>query len=275
MARISLYLTLGLIVGGLLVNAIARDPGYLLLAWGDWQIETSVWLALATFILACVLLWMALRFLGSVFRAPMKLSAWFGLRSARRIRLIRVLGILRRSMGGGEKALRKTRTGEVACSPTTRPCRRCTGDADRALAVLDRAEEAALPLSVVTIARAQCICLLTHTSGRIKHLPRCQRRIFRRFAIAIRCELAFQQSDWQQLTELLPGVRRGQLISAITLAGWEQQAWLAVISEGNESATTAWKRAPDPQKALNSALWPALITRLTKEQAWDSAQSTG
>ena len=83
MARMSLYLTLGLIVGGLLVNAIARDPGYLLLAWGDWQIETSVWLALATFILACVLLWMANRFLGSVFRVPLKLSAWFGLRSAR------------------------------------------------------------------------------------------------------------------------------------------------------------------------------------------------
>ena len=82
--------------------------------------------------------------------------------------------------------------------------------------------------------------------------------------------MAFQQSDWQQLTELLPGARRGQLISAITLASWEQRAWLAVISEGKESATTAWKRAPDTQKAENSALWPALIARLTKEQAWDS-----
>ena len=43
-----------------------------------------------------------------------------------------------------------------------------------------------------------------------------------------------------------------------------------MISEGKESATTAWKRAPDKQKAENSALWPALIARLTKEQAWDS-----
>ena len=49
-----------------------------------------------------------------------------------------------------------------------------------------------------------------------------------------------------------------------------QQAWLAVISEGKESDTAAWKRAPDTQKAENSALWSALISRLTKEQAWES-----
>ena len=42
-----------------------------------------------------------------------------------------------------------------------------------------------------------------------------------------------------------------------------------MISEGKESATTAETR-PDTQKAENSALWPALIARLTKEQAWDS-----
>ena len=278
MARMSLYLTLGLIVGGLLVNAIARDPGYLLLAWGDWQIETSVWLALATFILACVLLWMALRFLGSVFRAPLKLSAWFGLRSARGAQRQTDKGFAAFYEGRwemAEKALRKTRT--VGEQTLLHPLYEALsamhcGNADRAFEVLDRAEgDGTLPLSVVAMARAQCHLLaesyeqthqaLAALSTQDLQTPR---------AIAIRCELAFQQSDWQQLTELLPGARRGQLISAITLASWEQQAWLAVISEGKESATTAWKRAPDTQKAENSALWPALIARLTKEQAWDS-----
>ena len=170
-----------------------------------------------------------------------------------------------------EKALRKTRI--VGEQTLLHPLYKALsamhcGNADRALEVLDRAEgDGTLPLSVVTMARAQCHLLAesyerTHQavaalSTQDLQTPR---------AIAIRCELAFQQSDWQQLTELLPGARRGQLISAITLASWEQQAWLAVISEGKESATTAWKRAPDTQKAENSALWPALIARLTKEQ---------
>ena len=278
MARISLYLTLGLIVGGLLVNAIARDPGYLQLAWGDWQVETSVWLALATFILGYVLLWIAIQLLGSVFRVPLKLSAWFGVRSARGAQRQTDKGFAAFYEGRwevAERALRKTRTAgeQTLLHPLYEAlsAMHC-GDTDRALEVLDQAErDGSLPLSVVTMSRAHCHLLaesrerahqaLAALSTQDLQTPR---------AIAIRCELAFQESDWQQLTELLPGARRGQLISGITLAGWEEQAWLAVISEGKESATTAWKRAPDTQKAENSALWPALIARLIKEQAWDS-----
>ena len=42
MARFSLYLVCGLVLGAVLVNAISQDPGYLLVTWGDWQVETSV-----------------------------------------------------------------------------------------------------------------------------------------------------------------------------------------------------------------------------------------
>ena len=113
MSRISLYLTLGLIFGGSLVNAIARDPGYILLAWGDWQVEMSVWLALATVILGFVVLWMAILFLGSVFRVPLKLSVWFGVRSARGAQRQTDKGFAAFYEGRwemAEKALRKTRT---------------------------------------------------------------------------------------------------------------------------------------------------------------------
>ena len=278
MARISLYLTLGLIVGGLLVNAIARDPGYLQLAWGDWQVETSVWLALATFILGYVLLWIAIQLLGSVFRVPLKLSAWFGVRSARGAQRQTDKGFAAFYEGRwevAEKALRKTRTAreQTLLHPLYEAlsAMHC-GDTDRALEVLDQAEGGdTLPLSVVTMSRAHCHLLAESYERAHQALAALSKQDLQTpRAIAIRCELAFQQSDWQQLTELLPGARRGQLISGITLAGWEEQAWLAVISEGKESATTAWKRAPDTQKAENSALWPALIARLIKEQAWDS-----
>ena len=48
MARFSLYLVCGLVLGAVIVNAISQDPGYLLVTWGDWQVETSVWLALSS-----------------------------------------------------------------------------------------------------------------------------------------------------------------------------------------------------------------------------------
>ena len=83
MARFSLYLVCGLVLGAVLVNAISQDPGYLLVTWGDWQVETSVWLALSALMLALVLLWFILRALAATLRVPRALRRWLGLRSAR------------------------------------------------------------------------------------------------------------------------------------------------------------------------------------------------
>ena len=52
MVRFSLYLVCGLVLGAVLVNAISQEPGYLLVTWGDWQLETSVWLALSALMLS-------------------------------------------------------------------------------------------------------------------------------------------------------------------------------------------------------------------------------
>ena len=83
MARFSLYLVCGLVLGAVLVNAISQDPGYLLVTWGDWQVETSVWLALSALVLSLVLLWFVLRVLRTTLRVPRALRRWFGMRSAR------------------------------------------------------------------------------------------------------------------------------------------------------------------------------------------------
>ena len=83
MARFSLYLVCGLVLGAVLVNAISQDPGYLLVTWGDWQLETSVWLALSALLLSLVLLWFILRALRTTLKVPRALRRWLGLRSAR------------------------------------------------------------------------------------------------------------------------------------------------------------------------------------------------
>ena len=83
MARYSLYLVGGLVLGAGVVNAISRDPGYMLVTWGDWQVETSVWLALSALMLSSVLLWLVLRALRTTLRVPRALRRWLGLRYAR------------------------------------------------------------------------------------------------------------------------------------------------------------------------------------------------
>ena len=111
-----------------------------------------------------------------------------------------------------------------------------------ALEVLDQAEgDGSAAVSGDDVARTLHL-LAESYGGRITLAALSTRDLQTPRVIAIRCELAFQECDWQQLTELLP-VAEEVNISAITLAGWEERACPAFISEGKESATTAWKRA--------------------------------
>ena len=42
MVRFSVYLVLLLVSGAALVNGVASDAGYVLVAWGSWQVESEV-----------------------------------------------------------------------------------------------------------------------------------------------------------------------------------------------------------------------------------------
>ena len=71
MARFSLYLVCGLVLGAVMVNAISQDPGYLLLTWGHYQVEKSVWLAPVP---------LALQMMQGA-RLHVKGTVWYGLRA--------------------------------------------------------------------------------------------------------------------------------------------------------------------------------------------------
>ena len=83
MARFSVYLVLLLVSGAALVNGVASDAGYVLVAWGSWQVETSVWLALGTLCISMGLVWLLQRALSSTLHVPAALTRWLGGRSER------------------------------------------------------------------------------------------------------------------------------------------------------------------------------------------------
>jgi len=283
MARMSLYLVVSLFVGAILVNTIVQDPGYLLMTWGDWQVETSVWLALSVLLLAYVVVWLLLRVVRSTLRVPKALQRWLGLRSVR--------GAHRRADKGfaaffegrwdaAEKALRRAGPADeqtllhplYAALATAR-----RGQTERALALLDQAETGgAAPFSLVVMARAECHLAamapdraeqaLDQLSSAERALPRAQ---------ALQAELAYLQRDWQQLIELLPDLRRGRVVPEHRVAVWEREAWLAVLSETADLKSTAlslWKRAPDSLKSEGQPFWGALVTRLQSEEDWETLQ---
>lgn len=283
MARFSLYLVCGLVLGAVLVNAISQDPGYLLVTWGDWQVETSVWLALSALTLSLVLLWFILRALRTTLRVPRALRRWFGMRSAR--------GAQRRADRGfaaffegqwdvAEKALKKGGAPDeqtilhplyAALAALHR------GESARALTLLEQAEtEGSAPVSLITLARAECHlrAAATHDAERsLEQLSASERKTPR--AKALRAELAYVQRDWQPLTELLADVRRAGIVPEEQMQVWERAGWMGLLSQADDAPSAAlsvWKRAPDALKAPGQPLWPALLDILRQDAQADALQ---
>ena len=281
MARFSLYLVSGLVLGAVLVNAISQDPGYLLVTWGDYQVETSVWLALSALVLSFVLLWFFLRAVRTTLRVPRALRRWLGIRSA--------LGAQRRADKGfaaffegqwdvAEKALKKSGAPDeqtilhplyAALSALHR------GESARALMLLEQAEtEGSAPASLITLVGVEC-----HLKGgatdeaerSLEQLSTSERKTPR--AKALRAELAFLQRDWQPLIELLPDVRRAGTTPESQIQVWEREGWMGLLSQANDASSAAlsvWKRAPDALKAPGQTLWPLLLDILQQDAQADA-----
>ena len=283
MARFSLYLVCGLVLGAVLVNAVSQDPGYLLVTWGDWQVETSVWLALSAVTFSLVMLWFILRVLRTTLRVPRALRRWLGLRSAR--------GAQRRADKGfaaffeghwdvAEKALKKGGAPDeqtllhplyAALAATRR------GESARALALLEQAEtEGSAPVSLITLARVEChlrVGATDEAERSLEQLSASERKTPR--ATALRAEVAHRQRDWQQLIELLADVRRAGTAPDEQIDAWERESWIALLSEADDAASTAvsvWKRAPESLKAPGQPLWPALLQILQQDAQTDALQ---
>jgi len=284
MARFSLYLVCGLVLGAVLVNAISQDPGYLLLTWGDYQVETSVWLALSALVLSLVLLWFLLRALRTTLRVPRALRRWFGIRSAR--------GAQRRADKGfaaffegqwdvAEKALKKG--GALDEQTILHPLYAALaalhrGESARALTLLEQAEtEGSAPASLITLVRVECHLKAGATDEAersLEQLSASDRKTPR--AKALRAELAFLQRDWQPLTDLLPDVRRAGTVPESQIQMWERDGWMGLLSQADDAPSAAlsvWKRAPDGLKAPGQPLWPALLDILRQDAQADALQA--
>jgi HemY protein len=283
MARFSLYLVCGLVLGAVLVNAISQDPGYLLVTWGDWQLETSVWLALSALVLSLVLLWFVLRALRTTLRVPRALRRWLGLRSARGAQRRADKGFAAFFEGHWDVAERALKKGGAPDEQTLlHPLYAALaalhrGESARALTLLQQAEtEGSAPISLITLVRAECHLKTGATNEAersLEQLSASERKTPR--ARALRAKLAYLQRDWQLLIELLPDLRRAGTASDEQINVWERDSWNALLSEADDAASTAvsvWKRAPESLKAPGQPLWPALLDILRRDAQADALQ---
>ena len=275
MTRLSIYLILGLIAGAMWVNIGTLDAGYVSVAWGDWQVETSAWLALSLLVVATVLLLFLSRLVRSAMSVPGAIGLWVGSRSKRGAQLRMDKGFAafyEGRWGVAERALSKARG--MRESTLLHPlCAALSlvylGKNERALKLLDAAEEAdTLPPAVIALVRAeshlmsgaldQATLSLASLSAQELDTPRGK---------LIRCDLAWQRKEWREVCKLVADIRPSRLCLPKILDQREEHAWCEVMrGSAAQDVMGVWKQAPDRLKGEHSALWQGLLERLGQEQ---------
>ena len=100
MNRSLLILLIVVVFAGYLGTLIARDPGYVLVAYGDYSMQTSLWVMLALITVFCVVAYFALRVTGIIRKAPAAYRGWRGHQQSQRATDLTVKGL--RLMAEGE-----------------------------------------------------------------------------------------------------------------------------------------------------------------------------
>ncbi|MFA5677154.1 MAG: heme biosynthesis HemY N-terminal domain-containing protein [Pseudomonas sp.] len=262
-----------LLVAALLGMAVAEDPGYLLIAWRNMSVETSIWVGLV----ALLALWLLLALLRAVVRlinaSSRRVNPWSRRNRGRRASQVTTRGLLEFAEGHWSNSLKLLRrAAPYADQPLInylaaaraahemedyrqsddllREAYETTPDADVAIAVTQ---------AQLQIARGQLEqALATLTRVRKEH-PR------HLYALKLMSQLYLRLEDWERLEQLLPELHEHHLHSEADQLALEQRVYGALLVQAGHRAdglkageanpvSSVWERLPKGLKQNNALL---------------------
>lgn len=254
-----------LLIAALLGMAVAEDPGYLLIAWRNMSVETSIWVGLA-FLLA---LWLLIGLLRAVVRlinaSSRRVNPWSRRNRGRRASQVTTRGLLEFAEGHWDTSRKLLRRAAphaeqplinylVAARAAhemedyrgsddlLREAYETTPDADVAIAVT----QAQLQISRGQL--EQALATLTRVrKDHPKHL----------YALKLMGQLYLRLEDWERLEQLLPELRKHRLHSETDQLALERQVYNALLVQAGQRAdglavgqanpvSSVWERLPKP-----------------------------
>ena len=258
-----------LLIAALLGMAVAEDPGYLLIAWRNMSVETSIWVGLA-FLLA---LWLLVALLRAVVRvinaSSRRVNPWSRHNRARRANQVTTRGLLEFAEGHWANSLRLLRrSAPHADQPLInylaaaraaheledyresdnllREAYETTPNADVAIAVTQ---------AQLQIARGQLEQALASLTRLRKEHPK------HLYALKLMGQLYLKLEDWERLEQLLPELRRHHLHSEADQLELERRVYTALLLQAGQRSTGLDAGAANPV----SAVWERLPKSLRQD----------
>ena len=254
-----------LFIAALLGMAVAEDPGYLLIAWRNMSVETSIWVGLA-FLLA---LWLLVGLLRAVVRlvnaSSRRVNPWSRHNRARRANQVTTRGLLEFAEGHWANSLRLLRR---SAPHADQPLINYLAAARAAHEIEDYRESDNLlreayettPQADVAIAVTQA--QLQIARGQLEQALATLTRLRKEhpkhlYALKLMGQLYLRLEDWEQLEQLLPELRRHRLHSEADQLELERRVYTALLIQAGQRTdeqtvgnpvSSVWERLPKSLK---------------------------
>lgn len=253
-----IILLAAILLGGLIGMLLRRDPGYVLVAYDNMAVETNIGLAILILFLAYALIRLAIRLFKSVTGGGQFLSSWNGRRRRRGARTQTVHGLLFMAEGRWQEA-KKMLLGAAPRAETPlinylQAARAADelGETVERDDLLKKAHEST-PGSKFAVGLTQAQLQINRKQweqGLATLLPLYKQVPKHPQVLAMLRDCYDELSDWHQLLELLPALKKADLHDDATQQTLLCRGWLGVITDAEPTEhATAWRKVPKALKA--------------------------
>ncbi|HEY5645088.1 MAG TPA: heme biosynthesis HemY N-terminal domain-containing protein [Pseudomonadales bacterium] len=247
-----LLVALAVVLGGLIGTLVVRDPGYVLISYGDAALETSLWFALVSLAVVYLLLRLLFWVLARSGQSTGRIGGWLRTRKGRQARQQTVQGLLLMAEGQWADArkilvasAREVGTPLINYLSAARAAQE-QGDLPGRDELLRLAHEStpgsrfAVGLTQAELQMhggqwEQSLATLLQLKSNAPRHP----QVLRMLSRALR-ELA----DWQALIELLPELKKRKTYDDAAFQDLQQAAWVGRLEQAGAEAARVWEGVP-------------------------------
>jgi HemY protein len=262
MRKLYLLALLALVLSVGVVALIEREPGYVLVSYGHYTIESSLWVALALAVVALLLAYALLRLIHALLLSPFTLSQWFSGRREGRSAETTQRGVVKFVEGHYGKARSLLLKGAEntdaslfnylgAAGASAR-----LGEPEEAARYLAAAEDSEQEVGdAVLLARARLAVEAGEYTAALAILDGGSRQPTPA-ALELQRQALSGVGDWQGLAQLLPELKKHSSLSGESLLRMEREVYTELLEACVERGPTAsentlqqqWQRVPTELK---------------------------
>ena len=264
MRRVFAYALVALLLGVGVVALIETDPGYILLAYGNYTLETSLWVGLLLLALFTLVVYLVVRLLRRLLAGQHSLAGWFSSRKSRQSARLTNRGLINFIEGNWSKARRQLLRGATHSDApllnyliAARASHR-VGEQDKVREYLGAAEAADSQAGIaIELTQAEMRLEARQYEQALATLVRARRNAGRHpYVLDLLCKAYRGVGDWQALADLLPELRKHRVMSEDALDSLEREAQTRLL----EASATG----EDPGAGLQGH-WQAMPAALKRD----------